>query len=63
MPESIPDSFAAKAEIAASLQQATLLNRAATLTDVGNVAAFVASVQARTLTATEVNLSCGAIVD
>jgi 3-oxoacyl-[acyl-carrier protein] reductase len=63
IPESIPDSFAGKDEIAAGIQQATLLNRAATLADVGNVAAFVASDQARTLTATEVNISCGAIVD
>ena len=40
-----------------------LLGRAATLADVGNVAAFVASDHARTLTATEVNISCGALVD
>jgi len=52
-----------KDEIAAGIQKATLLNRAATLADVGNVAAFVASDQARTLTATEVNISCGAIMD
>jgi hypothetical protein len=30
---------------------------------VGNVAAFVASDQARTMTATEVNISCGALMD
>jgi 3-oxoacyl-[acyl-carrier protein] reductase len=40
-----------------------LLGRAATLADVGNVAAFVASDQARTLTATDVNISCGALID
>jgi len=40
-----------------------LLKRAATLADVGNVAAWVASDQARTLTATEVNMSCGAIIE
>jgi enoyl-[acyl-carrier-protein] reductase (NADH) len=33
------------------------------LADVGNVAAFVASEQARTLTGTEVNISCGALMD
>lgn len=63
VPESIPDDFAGKDEIAAGLEQATLLKRTATLADVGNVAAFVASDQARTITATEVNISCGAIVD
>jgi enoyl-[acyl-carrier-protein] reductase (NADH) len=45
------------------IQKATLLNRAATLADVGNVAALVASDQARTMTATEVNISCGAMMD
>ncbi len=63
VPESIPDTFAGKDEIAAGIQKATLLNRAATLADVGNVAAFVASDQARTLTATDVNISCGALMD
>jgi len=63
VPESIDDSFAEKAEITASIEQETLLGRAATLDDVGNVAAFVASDLARTLTSTEVNISCGALVD
>ena len=63
VPETIPDTFTGKGESAAGIQKATLLNRAATLADVGNVAAFVASDQARTLTATEVNISCGAIMD
>ena len=44
-------------------KQRTLLKRTATLADVGNVAAFVASDWARTLTSTDVNISCGAIVD
>ncbi len=63
VPESMPDTLAEKNEIAAEIQKSTLLNRAATLADVGNVAAFVASDQARTLTATVVNISCGALVD
>ena len=33
------------------------------LEDVGNVAAFVASDKARTMTAATVNISCGALVD
>lgn len=49
--------------ITASIEQGSLLKRAATLADVGNVAAFVASDLARTMTSTEVNISCGAIVD
>jgi hypothetical protein len=36
-----------------------MLNRTATLADVSNVAAFVASDQARTMTAADVNISCG----
>ena len=63
VPKSMPDDFAGKDEIAAAIQKDTLLNRAATLADVGNVAAFVASDQARTLTATFVNISSGALVD
>lgn len=63
IPEAIPDSFERKAEITADVLNATLLNRAATLEDVGNVAAFVASDLARTMTSTEVNISCGAMVD
>jgi 3-oxoacyl-[acyl-carrier protein] reductase len=62
IPETIPDPKE-REYIVANLLPATLLNRAATLGDVGNVAAFVASDQARTITSTEVNISCGAIVD
>jgi NAD(P)-dependent dehydrogenase (short-subunit alcohol dehydrogenase family) len=63
VPESIPDTVPGKDEIAAGILKETLLNRAATLADVGNVATFVASDWARTLTATEVNISCGTIMD
>jgi NAD(P)-dependent dehydrogenase (short-subunit alcohol dehydrogenase family) len=63
IPESIDDSMAEKEQISAGIVAATQLKRAATLADVGNVAAFVASDQARTITATEVNISCGALVD
>ncbi|MGH2353485.1 MAG: SDR family NAD(P)-dependent oxidoreductase [Chloroflexota bacterium] len=63
VPETISDGFPGRDEIVAGLQEATVLQRTATLADVGNVAAFVASDQARTMTATEVNISCGAIVD
>jgi NAD(P)-dependent dehydrogenase (short-subunit alcohol dehydrogenase family) len=63
IPESMPADEPARAEIEAGLLKATLLDRTATLADVGNVAAWVASDQARTITSTEVNISCGAIVD
>ncbi len=63
VPEALPEGFPGRDEIIASIEQATLLKRTATLTDVGNVAAFLASDLARTITATEVNISCGAMVD
>ena len=59
VPESISDSFAEKDKITASIEQSSLLGRAATLADVGDVAAFVASDRARTITAADVNISCG----
>jgi 3-oxoacyl-[acyl-carrier protein] reductase len=63
VPESIPVDFPEFAAISASIEQGTLLKRAATLADVGNVAAFLASDLARTITATDVNISCGAIME
>jgi 3-oxoacyl-[acyl-carrier protein] reductase len=63
VPESIPDGTPGRDEIAAGIEQATLLKRAATLADVGNVAAFAASDLASAITATEINISCGAILD
>lgn len=63
VPESIADTFPGKDEITAGIEEATLLKRAATLADVGNVAAFVASDLARTMTSSEVNISCGTVVD
>ena len=41
----------------------TLTGRGARLEDLGNVAAFVASDQARTMTAATVNISTGALID
>jgi 3-oxoacyl-[acyl-carrier protein] reductase len=63
IPETLPKDFPGREEIVAGIEQATLLKRTATLADVGNVAAFVASDQARTITSTEINISSGAIVD
>jgi 3-oxoacyl-[acyl-carrier protein] reductase len=63
VPETIPASFAGRAEIVESLGDATLTGRCATLEDIGNVAAFVASDLARTMTAATVNVSAGALLD
>jgi 3-oxoacyl-[acyl-carrier protein] reductase len=50
-------------EITTAIEQATLLKRAAQLSNVGSVAAFVASDQARTITASTVDIPCGALMD
>jgi NAD(P)-dependent dehydrogenase (short-subunit alcohol dehydrogenase family) len=61
--ETIPDDMPGASTIVAGIEGSTLLGRAATLADVGDVAAFVASDRARTMTAATVNVSCGALVD
>lgn len=61
--ESIPDDFEGKQSIVDQLLAPTLLKRLATLADVGNVAAFLASDWAQSITSTEINISCGALVD
>lgn len=63
VPETIPGNFAGRDDIVAGIEKAALLNRTATLADVGDVAAFVASDHARTMTSSTVNISCGALVD
>ncbi|MFE1954214.1 SDR family NAD(P)-dependent oxidoreductase [Streptomyces sp. NPDC059524] len=63
IPESLPDDFEGRAELTERLTEPTLLGRTATLADVGEVAAFVASDRARTMTSATVNISCGALVD
>lgn len=70
-PESIPDTLDAFAagkrvtrdEFIASLKEMTLLKRLPSLADVGNVAAFMASDYANSMTGTVANMSCGQIVD
>jgi 3-oxoacyl-[acyl-carrier protein] reductase len=63
IPETIPEDVPGRDHIINDLLPSTLLNRFATLADVGNVAAFAASDLARTITSTELNISCGAMVD
>ena len=61
--ESLPEDGDGGDEIAKMIADATLLGRAATLEDVGNVAAFVASDRARVMTAATANVSCGTLID
>jgi 3-oxoacyl-[acyl-carrier protein] reductase len=63
VPESLPHGFAGRDAIVEGMEKGTMLGHAATLEDVGNVAAFVASDRARTMTAATANISCGALVD
>jgi 3-oxoacyl-[acyl-carrier protein] reductase len=76
IPESIPDTGDPVADlgtgfgtgmtrddIIAGMRDSTMLRRLPTLADVGNVAAFMASDQASTMTATVANITCGQVVD
>ncbi|WP_238011035.1 SDR family oxidoreductase [Dactylosporangium sp. AC04546] len=63
VPEAIPASSPARAEVEAMLTAKSLTGRTATLQDVGRVAVFAASDWARTLTGTAINMSCGAMLD
>src|SRR5215217_1787914 len=49
--------------ITQSFVGSSMLKRAETLEDVGNVAAFAASDLARTMTATAINITCGRVAD
>jgi enoyl-[acyl-carrier-protein] reductase (NADH) len=63
VPESVPADSEGREQLGEALAAATLTGRAATLEDVGAVAAFVASDKARTMTAATVNVSAGALID
>ncbi|MBV9172911.1 MAG: SDR family oxidoreductase, partial [Chloroflexi bacterium] len=63
IPETLDPEIQGREELAEQIAGASMLKRAATLEDVANVAAFVASDQARTMTAASVNISAGALVD
>jgi NAD(P)-dependent dehydrogenase (short-subunit alcohol dehydrogenase family) len=58
--ETIPSGME---DIVRGIERATMLDRTATLADVGNVAAFAASDWASSMTATALNITCGATVD
>lgn len=63
--ESIPSTYDAsfRESITKLIEEKTMLNRAATVADVGNVAVFAASDLARSMTGTKLNITCGAEVD
>lgn len=61
VPETITRDW--REAITESIVGSTMLKRAETLEDVGNVAAFVASDLARTVTATAINITCGRVAD
>jgi 3-oxoacyl-[acyl-carrier protein] reductase len=63
LPETVPEGYAGRDEIVDRIVGETMLERAATFADVGNVAAFAASDQARTMTATALNITCGTVAD
>jgi 3-oxoacyl-[acyl-carrier protein] reductase len=63
VPETIPEDHAGREHVTDEIVSRTLLKRGATLEDVGNVAAFAASDNARAITATALNITCGDEVD
>ena len=64
MPESLPESVEGRDDIIErTIVSQTMLGRAATFEDVGDVAAFVASDRARAMTGATANVNCGALVD
>lgn len=63
VPETIPEGFEWGKAITEEIARSTMLGRAASLADVGNVAVFAASDLARSMTATALNITGGSVVD
>lgn len=63
VPGTIPEGFEGREAIVGDIERQTMLGRPATFEDVGDVAAFVASDRARTMTAATVNISAGTLID
>ncbi len=61
--ESISPDFAGRDAIVAGIEGRTMLRRAATFDDVGNIAVLAASDLARSMTGTKLNMTCGSVVD
>ena len=63
IPETLPEGLPAADAIAGEIARRTMLGRAATLADVGNVACFAASDWAASVTGTAINMTCGSQPD
>jgi enoyl-[acyl-carrier-protein] reductase (NADH) len=63
VPETFPADFEGAAEITRMMERQTLLGRAASLEEIGDVAAFAASDRARSITAAIINVSSGSLID
>jgi enoyl-[acyl-carrier-protein] reductase (NADH) len=61
IPETLPEGFEGRQAIVGDITGRTMLGRAATLEDVGNVAVFAASDHARTITGAAINITCGSV--
>ncbi len=61
--DTIPAGFEGREKIVADIEAQTMLGRSAEFEDVANVAAFVASDRARSMTAATANISFGALID
>jgi 3-oxoacyl-[acyl-carrier protein] reductase len=61
VPESIPEGPTWRQAVTEQIVRRTMLGRAASLDDVGNAAVLAASDYARTMTATALNITCGAV--
>lgn len=61
--ETVPADLPGRDDILALIAGPTLLGRTATLADVGNVASFVASDMAASISGAAINISCGAMFD
>jgi 3-oxoacyl-[acyl-carrier protein] reductase len=61
--ETLPEDFEGREALIESLVKPTMLGRTATFDDVGNAASFAASDRAASITGSELNITCGAIVD
>jgi NAD(P)-dependent dehydrogenase (short-subunit alcohol dehydrogenase family) len=62
VPQSIPEDFTWRQKITEDIEGRTMLKRAASFEDVGNVAVFAASDWARSITASALNVTCGSVV-
>jgi NAD(P)-dependent dehydrogenase (short-subunit alcohol dehydrogenase family) len=61
--ESLPEDFEGRQQIVGLIEGQTLIGRTASLEEIGNVAAFVASDKAGPMTAATVNTSAGSLID